>query len=201
MRLTALAVLFSLLFAATASAQTSTWKITFAPNPAHATPQVVSYDYILTPFGGAPLPPQPLGKPTPVANVISVDVTAYVNALPPATYTGVVRATGPGGVAASVPGASFTITVPPPDPQGPPTFTRTQAAVADKAFHLWFDHYGAAVPDRYDLRQNGQQVASQPLQAPFAFPQGLPAGRYVFDVTAVYGAASYTSETLEVIVS
>jgi hypothetical protein len=120
-----------------AHAQTGPWMATFTANPDHATvaqgvPVVASYDLIVTPQGGAALAPIPLGKPAPVSGTISVNVDAALNALPPGTYTAVIRAIGPGGQAVSPAGVPFPLVVPAPGAQGPPGVSRSSTARSPK---------------------------------------------------------------------
>lgn len=126
-------VLVCLCLAGTASAQTGPWIVTFPPNPEHATISqgvavVSDYSLILTPQGGSALAPFALNKPAPVGGVITVDINAYVNGLPAGTYTGVIRANGPGGSAVSPASGPFSPAVSAPGPQGAPTVIRSSGA-------------------------------------------------------------------------
>ena len=60
------------------------------------------------PVTASPVATRDLGKPTPVAGEITVDISTLVNPLPAGTYKAVVRASGPGGTTASAPSATFT---------------------------------------------------------------------------------------------
>ena len=55
------------------------------------------------PVTASPVATRNLGKPTPVAGDITVDISTLVNPLPAGTYKAVVRASGPGGTTASAP--------------------------------------------------------------------------------------------------
>jgi hypothetical protein len=128
-----------------AQAQTpGPWVMTAPANPDHATVAqgvnvVSSYELVVTPQGGGPLPALSLGKPALVAsctigtatvqNCLVVDVNTYVNGLPPGTYTAVLRALGPGGQAASPAGPPFPLVVPAPGQQGAPALSRSSTAL------------------------------------------------------------------------
>lgn len=119
-----------LAFATSVSAQTGPWTVSFPANPEHNTISqgvavVTDYSLILTPQGGSALTPFALNKPTPVGGVITVDINAYVNGLPAGTYTGVIRANGPGGQAVSPASSPFSVAVSAPGPQGAPTVIRS----------------------------------------------------------------------------
>ncbi len=86
-------------------------RVAFTASANHAT----SVDrYIVTIYRGqdpvtaSPVATRDLGKPAPVAGDISVDISTLVNPLPAGTYKAVVRASGPGGTAASTPSGTFT---------------------------------------------------------------------------------------------
>lgn len=193
----ALAAALLLLLAVPAAAQT--WKAAFAPSPDHATARVVGYELLLTPTGGVAIAPAlALNKPAPVANVITVDVTAYVDAQAPGTYTGQIRVIGPGGMALSTVGPSFQVTLPAPLPAGPPTIIRSAAARADVPFRLGFEHAGDA--DAYTLRRDGTIADVRHGLGDFEVT-GLAVGAYEFDVVAVYGSLSLVSAPLIVVVT
>lgn len=106
----------------------TTRSVTFTASSDHATiAQGVSvvdhYELLVTPQGGQPLLPLNLQKPTPTNNVISVPITAFLNGLPPGTYTAVVRAVGPGGVGGSPASPPFTLVVPVPAAPGAPAIS------------------------------------------------------------------------------
>jgi hypothetical protein len=185
-----------------------TWRVQFPANPAHATAQVASYDYVLTLQGGSALPAQTLGKPDPVSGTITVDVTAQFASLAPGTYAGQIRANGPGGQVLSVAGPTFQITIPPPGPQGAPTFIRTAsngplgnvgAVPPATPFRIAYDHDGDP-PTRYRLERNGDLAGTVSTVEPFVIG-GLPIGVYAFEVTAEYASVLYTSAPLVVTVS
>ncbi len=67
----------------------------------HGTPVIASYEMVLTPAGGGAANTLNLGKPTPVSNVVTADVDAFVSKMPAGAYTLVVRAIGPGGTTPS----------------------------------------------------------------------------------------------------
>ena len=86
-------------------------RVAFTASANHAT----SVDrYIVTIYRGpdpvtaSPVATRDLGKPAPVAGDITVDISTLVNPLPAGTYKAVVRASGPGGTAASTPSGTFT---------------------------------------------------------------------------------------------
>jgi hypothetical protein len=123
-------VVLLLITASSVVAQTGPWTVTFPANPSHdlvAQGQGVvdHYELQLTPQGGAALPVVNLAKPTPVAGNVVANVDAYINALPPGTYTAVVRALGPGGQAVSPASAPFSLVVPAPGAQGAPGISRS----------------------------------------------------------------------------
>jgi hypothetical protein len=108
----------------------STATLTFTPSPDHAAiaqgvTVVDRYELVLTPSTGTAPAPLNLQKPVPSANMISVNVTTYLNSVPPGTYTAVVRAIGPGGVGASPPSPSFTLGVPVPGAPANPVILRS----------------------------------------------------------------------------
>lgn len=126
--------------AAPSFAQTGPWTLTAPANPEHNTiAQTVnvvgSYEWAVTPQGGTALPPLNIGKPAvlptctigtaTVTNCIQADVNAFVNGLPPGTYTSTLKAIGPGGQAVSPASPSFPLTVPAPGPQGAPAVSRS----------------------------------------------------------------------------
>ncbi|MGB2717932.1 MAG: Ig-like domain-containing protein [Vicinamibacterales bacterium] len=83
----------------------------FAPSADHAT-MVTSYSVALRrstdSVSATPVATKNLGKPSPVNNEISVDISDIVNPLAAGSYYAVVTATGSGGSAASAPSATFT---------------------------------------------------------------------------------------------
>lgn len=126
-----------------AGAQNPVWTMTAPANPDHSSiaqgvPVVSRYEFEVTPQGGSPRPPLDIGKPAlvpsctmgavTVQNCIVVDVNTFVNALPPGTYTGVVRALGPGGSVMSPAGPPFPLTVPAPGPQGAPGVSKSSTS-------------------------------------------------------------------------
>jgi len=127
-----------------AGAQTGNWQMTVPANPEHNTIAqtvnvVTRYELEVTPTGGNPRPPLDLGKPplvpsctidgATVQNCLIVDVNTFVSALPPGTYTAVVRALGPGGQAVSPAGPPFPLVVPAPGPQAPPGISRSSTGL------------------------------------------------------------------------
>ena len=86
-------------------------RVAFRASANHAT-NVTSYTVALyrgsDPVTASPLTTRNLGKPTPVAGEITVDISTLVNPMPVGTYKAVVRAVGPGGTTASAPSATFT---------------------------------------------------------------------------------------------
>ena len=86
-------------------------KVAFTPSPDHAT-SVTSYSVALRratdPIGATPVATKSLGKPAPVNNEITVDISDIVNPLAAGSYYAVVTAIGEGGSAASTPSATFT---------------------------------------------------------------------------------------------
>ena len=86
-------------------------KVAFTPSPDHAT-GVTSYSVALRratdPIGATPVATKSLGKPAPVNNEITVDISDIVNPLAAGSYYAVVTAIGAGGSAASTPSATFT---------------------------------------------------------------------------------------------
>lgn len=126
--------------AAPAFAQQGPWTVSAPANPDHATiaqgaEVVASYDFIVTPQGGAPLPAVNLGKPSivpscvigaaTVANCIVANVDTFIKGLPAGTYTAQIRAVGPGGQVLSPAGPPFPLTIPAPGPQGAPGVSRS----------------------------------------------------------------------------
>jgi hypothetical protein len=122
---------------------TGPWTMTAQANPDHNTIAqtvnvVASYELTFTPQGGVALPALNLGKPplvpsctiagATVQNCLVVDINTAVNGLPPGTYTGTLKAVGPGGQAVSPAGPSFPLTVPAPGPQGAPGISRSGTA-------------------------------------------------------------------------
>jgi hypothetical protein len=86
-------------------------KVAFTPSPDHAT-GVTSYSVALRratdPVGATPVASKNLGKPTPVDNEITVDISDIVNPLAAGSYYAVVTAIGSAGSSASTPSATFT---------------------------------------------------------------------------------------------
>lgn len=123
--------LLLLLCLATPVAAQTTSTLTFTASADHAVvaqgvPVVASYELVLTPQGGQALAPLGLSKPQPNAqNVITQNITTYLNSLPAGTYTAIVRAVGPGGSGVSPVSPSFTLVVPAPSGPGMPGITRT----------------------------------------------------------------------------
>lgn len=184
-----------LFMAITASAQAQTWRLQFTPSTSQGTSSLTGYDYILTPQGAPALPAQSLGLPTPTNGTITTDVTSFFSSLSPGTYTGVVRALGPGGQVPSPVSDPFTITIPPPGAPGKPTFIKAGGAsigVGELATaQLAYDHDGSA--QSYEIARDGVVVSTSPT--PMTLPLiGTAAGVYTFEVTAVYGVVRYTSE-------
>lgn len=127
-----LLVIALLLLSGPAQAQTGPWAAVFPANPDHAAQDqgvniVDRYELVVTPQGGTPLAPHPMGKPAPVNGIILVDVDAYITKTLKAgvTYTSVVQAVGPGGQAVSAPSAPFQLTgtCAGEDPEAPGYFT------------------------------------------------------------------------------
>ena len=90
---------------------TSARGVAFTPSTNHDT-SVNSYVVEFFTAGAdtttaTPVRSQDVGKPSPVNNEITVDVSATIQALPAGTYVSTVRATGPGGTARSAPSLSF----------------------------------------------------------------------------------------------
>jgi regulation of enolase protein 1 (concanavalin A-like superfamily) len=85
--------------------------VLFTPSLDHAT-SVTSYAVAIRrstdSTSATPVATKNLGKPTPVNNTISVDISDIVNPLAAGSYYAVVTATGSGGSAASAPSATFT---------------------------------------------------------------------------------------------
>jgi regulation of enolase protein 1 (concanavalin A-like superfamily) len=83
----------------------------FTPSLDHAT-SVTSYSVAIRrstdSATATPVASKSLGKPTPVNNEISVDISDIVNPLAAGSYYAVVTAVGSGGSAPSVPSAAFT---------------------------------------------------------------------------------------------
>lgn len=86
-------------------------RVEFNPSPDHAN-GVTSYSVAIRragdPVTATPVATKNLGKPAPVNNVITSDISDIVNPLPAGSYYAVVTATGPGGSGASTPSATFT---------------------------------------------------------------------------------------------
>ena len=84
--------------------------LVFTPSADHAA-HVSSYELALfrdtDPVGAPPVAKASLGKPVPVAEEISVDISALLGTLESGSYKAVVTAIGPGGSASSAPSASF----------------------------------------------------------------------------------------------
>jgi len=105
-----------------ASAQTTS-TLVFTPSADHAVQAqgvtvVDRYELVVTPSSGPAPAPLNLQKPTPVNNSISVNVSSYLNSVPPGTYTAVVKAIGPGGEGVSSASVPFSLTVPAPRAPG-----------------------------------------------------------------------------------
>jgi regulation of enolase protein 1 (concanavalin A-like superfamily) len=87
-------------------------RIEFTPSMDHSTSNVTSYTVAIyrssDPSTGVPVATRDLGKPTPVNNLITVDISTLVNPLPAGSYYAVVRSIGPGGTTASTPSSTFT---------------------------------------------------------------------------------------------
>ncbi len=126
--------------ASPAVAQTGPWTVSAPANPDHNTIAqgvnvVASYDFLVTPVGGATLPAVNLGKPAitatctiggaQVSNCIVANVDTFIKGLPPGNYTAQIRAIGPGGQVLSPAGPPFPLTVPAPGPQGAPGVSRS----------------------------------------------------------------------------
>lgn len=83
----------------------------FAPSADHAT-SVTSYSTAIyrasDPVTATPVATRNLGKPSPVNNEISVEISDIVNPLAAGSYYAVVTAIGAGGSAASAPSPAFT---------------------------------------------------------------------------------------------
>ena len=90
----------------------ATSRVAFTPSPDHATTSVTSYTVAIRRAGDAvtatPVASKSLGKPSPVNNEITADISDIVNPLPAGSYYAVVTAVGPGGSGASSPSAAFT---------------------------------------------------------------------------------------------
>lgn len=129
-RLCFLLVCLTVLVALPVSAQTTS-TLTFTASADHATiaqgvPVVERYELVVTPQSGQPLAPLGLAKPQPNAqNVITQNITTYLNSLPAGSYTAVVRALGPGGSGVSPASPSFTLVVPAPGAPGLPGIVRS----------------------------------------------------------------------------
>ena len=93
------------------SATTTGTRVAFNPSPDHST-AVTSYSVALRRAGDStsatPVATKNLGKPAPVNNEISVDISDIVNPLASGSYYAVVSAIGSGGSSASTPSAAFT---------------------------------------------------------------------------------------------
>jgi hypothetical protein len=87
-------------------------RVAFTPSPDHATTSVTSYTVAIRRAGDAltvaPVASKSLGKPSPVNNEITADISDIVNPLAAGSYYAVVVAVGPGGSGASSPSATFT---------------------------------------------------------------------------------------------
>ena len=84
-------------------------RVAFTASANHATSVDIVYRRDLSRRGSGhrePVATRDLGKPTPVAGDITVDISTLVNPLPAGTYKAVVRASGPGGTTASAPSAN-----------------------------------------------------------------------------------------------
>ena len=91
---------------------TTTTNLVFTVGPDHAT--AVS-SYVIAVYRAAddvatasPVATNDIGKPTPVNNDISVNISSLISPLPSGSYKIVVRAVGPGGATSSTPSPSFT---------------------------------------------------------------------------------------------
>jgi regulation of enolase protein 1 (concanavalin A-like superfamily) len=97
--------------AMSAAAPDAPTTLAFNPSPDHDT-GVSSYSVALyragDPVTAATVAARNLGKPTPVNNDITVNISDLVNALPTGSYYAVVSAIGPGGTSPSSPSATFT---------------------------------------------------------------------------------------------
>jgi hypothetical protein len=86
-------------------------KVAFTPSSDHAT-GVTSYAVSLRragdPVTATPAASKNLGKPAPVNNEITVDISDIVNPLAAGSYYAVVTAVGAAGSSASTPSATFT---------------------------------------------------------------------------------------------
>jgi hypothetical protein len=94
-----------------APATTLPTRVVFTASSDHAT-NVTSYVVAIyraaDPLTASPVATRDIGKPTPSAGDITVDISTLVNPLATGTYKAVVRAVGPGGTTASTASASFT---------------------------------------------------------------------------------------------
>ena len=92
------------------STSLSSTMVAFTPSPDHAT-LVTSYLVELhrasDPVTATPVASRNVGKPAPVNNEITVDISDIVNPLAAGSYYAVVTAIGAGGSAASTPSATF----------------------------------------------------------------------------------------------
>lgn len=179
------------------AAQTGPWTLTFT-SVDHATlggtppvSLVTSYALVVTPTAppGPALAPHPLGKPASSTTTVTVNVDAYVSALPAAVYTITVQASGPGGTRTSAAGSFSTVptAVPPPAPTPPgvPTIQRGEPLAVALAWdpNPETDLTGYAVgyrpaPDGPESVIDVGLVTTWPLA-------GIPPGVYVFRVFAV----------------
>ncbi|MGB2713484.1 MAG: Ig-like domain-containing protein [Vicinamibacterales bacterium] len=86
-------------------------KVAFTPSADHAT-AVTSYSVAIRratdPVTATPVATKNLGKPAPVNNEITVDISDIVNPLSAGSYYAVVTAIGAGGASESTPSGSFT---------------------------------------------------------------------------------------------
>ncbi len=84
--------------------------LVFVASADHAT-NVTTYIVALyrgaDPITASPVATRDLGKPTPVSEEISVNISTLVDPLPTGSYYAVVRASGPGGTTASAPSGAF----------------------------------------------------------------------------------------------
>ena len=85
--------------------------VVFTASADHATgvtSYLVSLYRAVDPITATPVASRDVGKPTPVNNDITVDISDIVNPLPSGSYYAVVTARGSGGSGVSTPSASFT---------------------------------------------------------------------------------------------
>lgn len=130
-RVVALVLGLSLMLPLAGSSQSPPWTLTFTASSDHSAvaqqvPVVDRYELLLAPVAGGTAPaPINLGKPAPNAqNLISVNIDAQLLALPAGSYTGRVRAVGPGGEGVSAPSDPFSLVVPAPSAAGKPAISR-----------------------------------------------------------------------------